>query len=127
MADEGAAIVARARALIGVRFRPQGRSREAGLDCIGLVAAALEAPAPDDYRLSGGSMARLTTSLRAAGLRPVDDCQAGDVLVLAAGPGQPHLGVWTGAGLVHADARLKRVVERPGRPAWRVLSSWRRM
>ena len=127
MADEGAAIVARARALIGVRFRPQGRSREAGLDCIGLVAAALATPAPDDYRLSGGSVARVAAGLHAAGMRPVEGSRPGDVLVLASGPGQLHLGVWTGEGLVHADARLQRVVERPGRPAWRVLSSWRRM
>ena len=126
MADDGAVIVARARALIGVRFRPQGRSCEAGLDCIGLVAAALEAPAQDDYRLRGGSAARVAAGLRAAGMCPVEDIRRGDVLVLASGPGQLHLGVWSGEGLVHADARLRRVVERPGRPAWPVLSSWRR-
>ena len=126
MDDNAAAIVARAQALIGARFRPQGRSGEAGLDCIGLVAAALEAPAPDDYRLSGGSAARVAAGLRAAGLRPVDDLNPGDALVLASGPGQVHLGIWTGAALIHADARLRRVVARPGRPAWRVLSIWRR-
>ena len=37
-------IVARARALIGTRFRPQGRSAAEGLDCVGLVALAVLSP-----------------------------------------------------------------------------------
>ena len=46
-------------------------------------------------------------------------------MLMATGPGQLHLGVWTGEGLVHADAGLRRVVERPGVPPWRVLGMWR--
>ncbi|MGQ0589946.1 MAG: peptidoglycan endopeptidase [Sphingosinicella sp.] len=124
--DPGATVVARARALIGVRFRPQGRSREAGLDCVGVVAAALGLTAPpDDYRLRTGSTERILAALRAAGLRAAPARRPGDVLIMASGPGQLHLGIWTGSGLVHADARLRCVVERPGPPPWRVLSQWR--
>lgn len=127
MPDAGDAIVARARALIGVRFRPQGRTREAGLDCIGLAAAAVGATAvPCDYRLRGSSPARLAAGLEAAGLRPVDSAQAGDVLAMEAGPAQLHLGVFSGGGLIHGDAGLRRVVERPGPPPWPVLGIWRK-
>lgn len=36
----GEAVVARARAAIGARFRPRGRVPEAGLDCVGLAGWA---------------------------------------------------------------------------------------
>jgi lipoprotein Spr len=119
-------IVARARALVGVRFRPQGRSRATGLDCIGVAAAAIEAPnPPGDYALRGGSAARLAEGLAAAGLRRVEAAAAGDVVVLAPGQGQLHLAVLTATGLVHGDAGLRRVVERPGPPPWPIASIWR--
>lgn len=126
MTDAGDAIVARARALIGVRFRPQGRSRESGLDCVGLAAAAVGVTAvPRDYGLRGSSPARLAGGLQAAGLRLVDSAKAGDVLAMAAGPGQLHLAIYSGNGLIHGDAGLKRVVERPGPAPWPVLGIWR--
>lgn len=121
-------IVARARALVGVRFRPQGRSRTTGLDCIGVAAAAIDAPSPPgDYALRGGSEARLAEGLAAAGLRRVEGAAAaaGDVVVLAPGQGQLHLAVLTATGLVHGDAGLRRVVERPGPPPWPIASIWR--
>jgi len=126
MPVDGGAIVARARALVGVRFRAQGRSAADGLDCIGLVATALDrGGAPDDYALRGGSAARIAAGLRAVGLRAAEGRTPGDVLVMQAGPEQLHLGIWTGAGMVHADARLRRIVERPGVPAWPVIGTWR--
>jgi cell wall-associated NlpC family hydrolase len=119
-------VVQRARSLIGVRFRPQGRSPASGLDCIGVVAAAVEAPAPPgDYALRGGSAARLAEALAAAGLCRVEAAAAGDVVVLAPGQGQLHLAVLTATGLVHGDAGLRRVVERPGPPPWPIASIWR--
>lgn len=119
-------VVARARALIGTRFRPQGRSAADGLDCVGLAAASVGAPdVPRDYALRGGSAARLARELAAAGLRPADRAAPGDVLVLAVGPGQLHLGIFTGAGLVHGDAGLRRVVERPLPLPWPVTGIWR--
>lgn len=47
-------IAEEARALIGTRFRHQGRDPEVGLDCVGLVlaahaAAGIEIEAPADY------------------------------------------------------------------------------
>lgn len=119
-------IVARARALVGVRFRPQGRCPASGLDCIGLVAASLGArDVPRDYALRGGSPERLASGLTDAGLRRAAVAKAGDVLVMAAGPGQLHLGVHSGTGLVHGDASLGRIAERPGPAPWPILGIWR--
>ena len=119
-------IVERARALVGVRFRPQGRSAATGLDCVGLAVLATGVAAPPAaYALRGGSAARLAGELRAAGLREVGEPMAGDLIAMASGPGQLHLGIFTGAGLVHCDALLRRVVERPGPAPWPILSIWR--
>jgi len=126
MSSRADTIVARARDCVGIRFRAQGRGRD-GLDCIGLVAASLGIEqARADYALRGGPNEMVAAELRAAGLRPVARPAAGDVLVMQAGPGQLHLGIWTGDGLVHADAGLRRVVERPGQAPWPVMSAWRR-
>ena len=120
-------VVRRARALLGAPFRPQGRSREAGLDCIGVAAAALAVNAVrSDYRLRGGGLGELEAALAGAGLRRARQWAPGDLLVMRPGAGPLHLGIWTGGGLVHADAGLRRVVERPGPPPWPVLGAWRK-
>lgn len=125
MSSRADAIVARARACIGIRFRPQGRGRE-GLDCVGLVAVSLGiTQVRGDYALRSGSSERLAMELKAFGLCAAADAAAGDVLVMRAGPGQLHLAIWTGDTLIHADARLRRVVERPGNPPWPVVGTWR--
>lgn len=127
MSKRGDAAAARARRLVGARFRPQGRSRETGLDCVGLVAAALRARrVRSDYPLRGGSIAELEQAFGQAGLRRIDVALPGDVLVLGAGPEQLHLAVVTDQGFVHAHAGLGRVVETPGRPEWPVLGLWRK-
>jgi lipoprotein Spr len=126
MTKFGDAIAARARGCVGVRFRPQGREVETGLDCVGLAAVALRIRnARGGYALRGGSLAELEEALAQANLRRVKQIIAGDVLVLRAGPEQLHLCVVTNAGFVHADAGLRRVVERPEQPPWPVLGIWR--
>jgi hypothetical protein len=76
------------------------------------------------YALRGGDPAAVAAMLDARFGR-ADALSAGDVVLMATGPGQLHFGVWTGEGLVHADAGLRRVVERPGVPPWPVLGMWR--
>ena len=118
--------MARARLCVGVRFRPQGRSLEHGLDCVGLVAIALRArDVRSDYALRGGSIATIEAGLAAAGMAAVDVPHPGDVLVLRAGPEQWHLGIATDAGFIHADAGLRCVVETPGTPVWPQAGVWR--
>ncbi len=109
---------------VGTRFRLHGRGAD-GLDCVGLVALALRAggyldEVPSGYSLRGGDWGLLDRVL----VR-VAEAEPGDVLVMAAGPGQIHLGIRTAGGFVHADAGLRRVVERPGMPPWPLIGVWR--
>lgn len=118
--------VARARALIGVRFALHGRTPD-GVDCVGLVAHAHQCAdrAPTDYDLRTSRndhwIGVLDQILRRA-KRIVP--RAGDVLLMQAGPAQLHLGIWTGAALIHGHASLRRVVETPGLPVWPVIGIW---
>lgn len=120
----------RARAMVGTRFRAQGRDPRHGLDCLGLVIAAHRLPAaqlPDDYRLRGPHAgAMLAGADRWFRRVPLTQKRPGDVLLLDAGPRQSHLGIATDSGLVHADAQIGRVVEMPGTPRWTVIAVLRR-
>lgn len=121
-------IVARARVLIGVRFRPQGRSAELGLDCVGVAAMAMEVKkAPRDYCLRTSDPNAAEEAIGAVGfLRiPPDQAGVGDMLLVRPGPGHLHIAILTDHGYVHADMRLRRVLEVPGPLPWAVLSAWR--
>ena len=118
----------RARALVGTRFRAQGRG-VGGFDCVGVVLAVFGlAPqsVPRDYRLRGEHEATarsfLERSFRRVGRTvPV----AGDVMLMRVAADQLHLGVRTAAGFVHAHAGIGRVVETPGMPDWPLLGIYR--
>lgn len=124
------AIVAAARSCIGVRFRLHGRDPDFGLDCVGLAAVAAGAGGfrgeiPGGYALRGGDAAGFIAVIDAAGLVRVVEATAGDIVLCAAGAMQFHLAVIVPGGVVHADALLRRVVERPGALPWPVLGAWR--
>ncbi|MFZ5746390.1 MAG: peptidoglycan endopeptidase [Pseudomonadota bacterium] len=125
----GARAVAAARGAIGTRFRLHGRAADTGLDCIGLAALALRATGwegvpPTGYAMRSGDAERAIGWAAAAGLLSRATPAPGDVLLCRAGPGQLHLAVWTGAGVVHADAMLRRVVERPAPLPWMRIACW---
>lgn len=120
-----AAVLAAARAALGVRFRPHGHDPETGLDCVGLAAVALRRAVPGAYRLRTGDVQGVETRLRGAGLVQVDAARAGDLLLCRSGAGQLHLAIRCEDGIIHADAVARRVVERPGAVPWPVLSCWR--
>lgn len=124
------AVVTAARGVVGGRFRPHGRDPAFGLDCVGLVALALRGGGfagivPDDYALRGGDPGRVAAAIDAAGLIRTTVAAAGDVLLCASAAGQLHLAIDSGAGIIHADAVARRVVERPGPIPWPVLARWR--
>jgi hypothetical protein len=120
------AIVDAARSCIGARFRPQGRDPAYGLDCVGLAGVAFGRDVlPRDYALRGGDARRIQAQVEGFGLRRVDEAAAADLLLLRTGAAQYHLAVMTESGFVHADARLRRVVETPGVPPWPVIGIWR--
>ena len=118
-------MVARARRLVGVRFRAQGRDPAFGVDCIGLVAAALARRVAADHPMRSGDVARVAAGAEALGLVRADGARAGDIIVFETGPGQLHLAVKSEAGIIHADAGTRRVVERPGEAPWPVMAAWR--
>ena len=119
----------RARALVGTRFRPQGRG-EQGLDCVGVVLATFHMPAGStrtDYRLNGDHMREIREQLAAHFRRvPKNRLREGDVMLLAAGQRQMHLAIKTRAGFVHAHAGIRRVVETPGEPQWPLVGVYRK-
>lgn len=119
----------RARALVGVRFRPQGRGPE-GLDCVGVILSTFDIPgdsARANYQLRGNHFEALKRELQRefrrvtrAQLRP------GDAMLLEVAGDQAHLGVRTTTGFVHAHAGLRRVVETPGSPEWPLIAVFRK-
>jgi hypothetical protein len=120
----------RAKALVGTRFRPQGRSAASGLDCVGLVLAAFDISpkiARRNYRLRGDHRLEIEAGLsrRFRRITP-SKRRTGDVLLLAVTADQFHLAIVTDAGFVHADAALRQVVETPGDPKWPILGAYRR-
>ena len=124
-------VEARALALVGTEFRPQGRSAE-GVDCAGLVLLACRLPIDDsrrDYRLRGDHWDELQPIIarhfRTVAVRLARAPQPGDLLVMAERADQVHLAIASTAGLIHADARIGRVVERPGAPPWPVIGVYR--
>lgn len=121
----GEVVAARARSLVGVRFRLHGRDPAMGLDCVGVVALATGLNAPTGYALRGGSADGWSALLDNAGLERVRTARAGDVVLAEAGAGQFHLVMTTRSGFVHADAGLRRVVERPGAVPWPIVGRWR--
>jgi hypothetical protein len=116
--------VERARSVVGVRFRRQGRGAD-GFDCVGLVGWAHGVAVPADYPGRSGDAARVVAVLVEAGFAQVEQAAAGDVLLLRSGPGQLHLGLSTGGGVIHADAVARRVVERRDVP-WPVIGIYRK-
>jgi hypothetical protein len=126
MAHQDAAIVAAARACLGVRFRLHGRS-QAGLDCVGLAALAYgHDRIPAGYALRGGDPEQVARVIEGLGFTSASGgpCPA-DLLLLLVGPHQLHLAICSDRGFIHADARLRRVVEVPGPPPWPVIGRWR--
>jgi cell wall-associated NlpC family hydrolase len=119
----------RARALVGTRFRLQGRSA-AGLDCVGLAMAAFDLPSDcvrRNYRVRGDHEAEVRAFLAGHFRRlPRAQLRAGDLMLMKVAPDQLHLGVRTEDGFVHAHAGLRRVVETPRMPEWPLIAAYRR-
>ena len=120
---------ARARALVGTPFRPQGRD-SGGLDCVGVALAAYSFT-PDsvrrNYSLRGDHKAEIRAFLAQCFRRiPKTQVRAGDLMLANVGNEQLHLCIRTAAGFVHAHARVRRVVETPGMPGWPILGIYRK-
>ncbi|WP_225207801.1 peptidoglycan endopeptidase [Novosphingobium huizhouense] len=114
--------------LVGVRYRLHGRDRDAGVDCVGLVALAMReagyrAAPPTGYRLRHADTDALARIARQHGFIEVPG--NGDLVLALPNPVQPHLLVRTDQGFVHAHAGLRRVTLLAGDLPWPVAGEWR--
>ena len=132
MSRHGDTLANAAEALAGTRFRLHGRDRVTGLDCIGLVGAALAdcgrtVRYPRGYRLRNADIGRWFGFAADNGLRSRKGAiQRGDVLLTRPGPAQHHLLVSLGdARFVHAHAGLRQVVIQQLIPLDPILAQWR--
>ena len=132
----GVRLALAAEALVGVPFRLHGRDVGSGLDCVGLIGAALAGagiaagarPMPTGYTLRMMEIDGWLADAAGWGFAVVageGDIWPGDVLLLVAGPAQFHFAVADrGGGIVHADAGLRRVVQSV-LPPWPRRGQWR--
>lgn len=131
-ADGGAALAAAAAQMIGSPFRLHGRDAVSGLDCVGLVVAALTATggrpvAPTGYTLRNLTVDHWLHFAARSGLAPSPGpVRAGDVLLITLNHCQHHFAIAVDDGcVIHAHAGLRRVVRQPIEPAWRISAKWR--
>ena len=128
----GAEMAAAAAQLVGTPFRLHGRDPASGLDCIGVLAAALAscgraAYLPNGYALRNRVLPELSGFVAGNSLLPATGCIAsGDVLLVRAGPGQFHVLIAASEGnFVHANASLKRVICSALPVDWPIIAHWR--
>jgi len=114
-------IVEEARTWVGVPFRHQGRSRQ-GIDCIGLPIMICRELGllPKDFETS--TYGRLPTGEMIDRLG--EQCIASDVvvpgslIVIAWTKTAAHVGICTGANMIHAYETVGKVVEHGYRGRW---------
>ncbi len=113
----------RARAMLGIPFRPHGRDAR-GVDCVGLVGLAWGVEVPSGYAMRGTPHARIEQALASLGFELAATDVPGAIVLGAPGPGQLHLAIATGRGVIHADAGARRVVERDAPLGWPLIAAW---
>lgn len=113
-------IVACARSYVGVRFKHEGRTREEGLDCFGLIIRVAWDLDLSDFSLSGYGRLPHPPSVRAhcqkqMTVKPIATMQPGDVVLCAYKHWESHLAFVGSNGtrfsLIHSYAEARRVVE----------------
>lgn len=132
MIGTGADLSRAAEKMLGTPFRLHGRDPAIGLDCIGLVSAALEAigrhhHTPEKYTIRQTNLSVLLPFARASGLIECDgELAPGDIVLARPGPAQFHLLIAHSAqDFIHAHAGLRKVVMTPGPLPWKVIRRWR--
>ncbi|MEY2943364.1 MAG: hypothetical protein RLY97_1378 [Pseudomonadota bacterium] len=128
----GQSLAGAAEALIGCRFRLYGRDPASGLDCVGVLAAALKsvggvADFPCDYALRMRDVVGFVAQAEGLGFAAVvGEIARDDAVMVQVGPHQFHLAIAAGAGeFIHAHAGLRRVVKAALLPEWEMVGHWR--
>ena len=113
-------------AQIGTPFRLHGRTPGVALDCVGLVAFAIDAKVVSTtYSLKGAKLPFILSYMDNIGLRSFDTSASvrnGDVAIAACSPQQFHLMVRAADGWVHSHAGLRKVVHTPGASPWPIVA-----
>lgn len=122
-----------ARSLVGTPFRLHGHDPQTGLDCVGLVGAALRAAGraplyPKSYSLRqrGGLGEYLSLARRNGFERRTGKPAAGDIALFGLEGWQHHLAIaLDDRSIVHAHAGLGRTVIGQADDDWHLLALWR--
>lgn len=120
-------IIAEARTYIGTPFHHQGRLKNAGVDCIGLVVGVAKIFGLEDYDdyvypkypEKNQLMPKLETILERV---DIEDAEPGDVLVFWINRHTripQHIGLKTDVGMLHTFETIGRVVEHGLTKKWR--------
>lgn len=132
MTAPGNRLAAAALDLVGCRFRLHGRDPGSGLDCIGLLAAAMNRAGmpvtlPTGYPLRLRALEGWLPDPADLGFETAElPFRPGDVVLLAPGPAQFHLAIAAAPdGWVHAHAGLRRAVHAPALPVVPIILHWR--
>ncbi len=132
MSGDASAFARAAAGLAGAPFCLHGRDPATGLDCVGLVHAALaaigrETPAPCGYGLRNRDIGPALAFVAPAGFAETSGPSLpGDLLLVQPGPLQQHLLIVGEDGAaIHAHAGLRRVVITPPPCPWPILRHWR--
>lgn len=124
-----ALVLIAARAWVGTPWMPRGSLRDVGADCAGLVRGVLRdltgirLPVPPwEAGGAGWEAAILAAAARAGFARRRGAPGPGDVILYRIGR-RAHLGISTGAGVIHADT-MAGVVEVPGPIGREIVAAW---
>lgn len=131
--EPGRALARAAEGPMGSPFRLHGRSAGTGLDCVGLIVAAMRAcgrqcTLPTGYRLRTGEWPGCDGWAAACGFAVAEAPLApGDVLMVRPGPAQLHLAIVNEAAdrVIEAHAGLRKIVAGPIPPTPAVVRLWR--
>lgn len=118
-------IIAYARECVDTPFHHQGRAIGAGIDCAGVVVhvaarAGIRQESPVAYgRRPWRGLLEATLDAQPGLARVQGEPQPGDVLLMRIGSAAQHLGIFTGAGLIHAYEAVGKCVEHDLDEHWR--------
>lgn len=125
-------IIAAARECLDTPFRHQGRIVGVGIDCAGVIChvahrLGLQYDAPTNYpRDPYQGLLEATLDAQDC-LQRIDHPEPGAVLLMRTNREPRHLGIWSGATLIHADETIGKVCEHRMDAVWlrRVVRSYR--
>ena len=126
----GEEIADRALSQIGTAFRLHGRTPNVALDCVGLVAHAIDAEnVVMTYSLKGINLVSILSYMDSIRLlspprssRICGRIREGDIAIVACSLQQFHLMVRAADGWVHSHAALRKVVHTPGGSPWPIVA-----